>query len=65
METTIELIKYLTDDNSELISLYYGEEIEESKANELADQVMELYPELDVEVHYGGQPVYYYVLSVE
>jgi uncharacterized protein len=63
--TTIELIKCLADGESELISLYYGEEVSEDEANELADQVMELYPQLDVEVHYGGQPIYYYVLSVE
>lgn len=64
-ETSIELIKNLTDDESELISLYYGEEVSEEEANDLAEEVMELYPNLDVEVHYGGQPIYYYVLSVE
>lgn len=63
--TTIDLIKSLTDDESELISLYYGEEIKEEEANELTDEVMKLYPNLDVDVHYGGQPIYYYVLSVE
>ncbi len=63
--TTIELIKCLADEDSELISLYYGEEISEEAAAELADEVMGLYPELDVELHYGGQPIYYYVLSVE
>ncbi len=62
---TIDLIKNLADDESELISLYYGEEVKEEEASELADEVMELYPNLDVEVHYGGQPIYYYVLSVE
>ncbi len=64
-ETTLALIKSLVDDDSELISLYYGEEISEEDANALADKVMESYPNLDVEVHYGGQPIYYYVLSVE
>jgi len=64
-DTTIELIECLTDDNSELISLYYGHDVSEDDANELADKIMELYPNLDVEVHYGGQPIYYYVLSVE
>ncbi|MDF2542202.1 MAG: hypothetical protein K0S47_1920 [Herbinix sp.] len=64
-ETTVELINCLADDASELISLYYGDEINEAAANELAEEVMELYPDLDVEVHYGGQPIYYYVLSVE
>ena len=64
-ETTLELIKCLADEDSELISLYYGEEISEEDANSLADEVMAIYPNLDVEVHYGGQPIYYYVLSVE
>ena len=63
--TTLELIKCLADEDSELISLYYGEEISEEDANALADEVMGIYPNLDVEVHYGGQPIYYYVLSVE
>ena len=63
--TTFELIQNLTDDDAELISLYYGEEISEGEANELAEEIMEAYPNLDVEVHYGGQPIYYYVLSVE
>lgn len=63
--TTFELIKKLTDENSELISLYYGEEISEGEANEMAEELMDAYPNLDVEVHYGGQPIYYYVLSVE
>ena len=63
--TTLELIECLADDDSELISLYYGVETSEEDANILAEAVMELYPNLDVEVHYGGQPIYYYVLSVE
>ena len=62
---TIELIQDLVDDESELISLYYGEDITDEDANELADELMESYPNLDVEVHYGGQPIYYYLLSVE
>jgi len=64
-DTTLELIENLADDDSELISLYYGVETSEEDANILAEAVMELYPNLDVEVHYGGQPIYYYVLSVE
>ncbi len=64
-ETTIELIKCLAEENAELISLYYGEDVNEEDANALADRVTQFYPNLDVEVHYGGQPIYYYVLSVE
>lgn len=64
-DTTKELISSLVDDESELISIYYGEEVKEEDANLLADELMEKYPDLDVEVHFGGQPIYYYVLSVE
>lgn len=63
--TTIELVKCLVDEDSELISLYYGEEVKEEDANKVAEDIMSLYPDVDVEVHYGGQPIYYYVLSVE
>ena len=64
-KTTLELIGHLITEESELVSLYYGDEVEEDMANSLADQVMEQYPDVDVEVHMGGQPIYYYVLSVE
>ena len=63
--TTIELVKCLVDEDSELISLYYGEEVKEEDANKVAEDIMSLYPDVDVEVHSGGQPIYYYVLSVE
>ncbi|HCL01781.1 MAG TPA: dihydroxyacetone kinase [Lachnoclostridium phytofermentans] len=64
-ETTLELIENLVDDDSELISLYYGAEVTEEDANQIADQITEKYPMVDVEIHMGGQPIYYYVLSVE
>ncbi len=64
-DTTLELLACLADESSELISLYYGEEVSEEDANGLAEVLMEKYPNMDVEVHYGGQPIYYYVLSVE
>jgi DAK2 domain fusion protein YloV len=64
-DTTLELIDSLVNDSSELVSLYYGEEIKKEEASELADKVMDQYPDMDIEVHYGGQPIYYYVLSVE
>ncbi len=63
--TTMELIQKLVDEDSELISLYYGEETSEEDAEALSAELMELYPDMDVEVHYGGQPIYYYLLSVE
>ena len=64
-DVTYELLETLMDEDSELVSLYYGQETSEEDANALADRVMEAYPDVDVEVHPGGQPIYYYVLSVE
>jgi dihydroxyacetone kinase-like predicted kinase len=64
-DTTFELITGLVEDDSELISIYYGAETTEEQANELAELVMGEYPDMDVEVHFGGQPIYYYILSVE
>lgn len=65
LETTIDLIEQLVDEDSELISIYYGQDTSEEDANEIAEQIMEKHPMVDVEVHMGGQPIYYYVLSVE
>ena len=64
-KTTLDLIDHLITEDSELVSLYYGDEVQEDAANSLADEIMEQYPDVDVEVHMGGQPIYYYVLSVE
>ena len=63
--TTVELVENLVDDDSELISLYYGEDIKVEEAKEVASTLEEKYPNIDVELHYGGQPIYYYILSVE
>ena len=64
-ETTKEMLACLVDEDSELISLYYGEEITEEMAESLAKEIEELYPDVDVDMHSGGQPIYYYVLAVE
>ncbi len=64
-DTTVDLIHQLIDDDSELVSLYFGAEVDEEEANAVAEAIMEEYPDIDVEVQYGGQPIYYYVLSVE
>ncbi len=64
-DTTRELLAQLVDEDSELISLYFGQDIQEADAEEFAKNVEALYPEVDVDVHMGGQPIYYYVLSVE
>ena len=63
--TTIDLLKEMVDDDSELISVYYGRDINEDQAGELEELIGEEFPDLDVEVQHGGQPVYYYMLSVE
>lgn len=64
-EVTKDLIDNLMDDDSELISIYYGNDIEEASAEELAKQIEEAYLDADVELNYGGQPIYYYIVSVE
>ena len=64
-ETTVELIKKLMDEDSELITLYYGEGMTEEEATAVAEIIEEYDDEVEVEVHYGGQPIYYYFISVE
>ena len=55
----------LVDEDTELISLYYGQDVQEESAENFAQEIEDLYPDVDVDVHSGGQPIYYYVLSVE
>ena len=64
-ETTKELIANLVDEDSELISIYYGEEVSDEEAEKFAGEIEELYPDVDVDIQFGGQPIYYYVLAVE
>ena len=64
-ETAKEMLAQLVDDDSELISLYYGEEVNEEDAEKFAAEIEAAYPDVDVDSHYGGQPIYYYVLAVE
>lgn len=63
--TAKDMLAQLVDDDSELISLYYGEDVTEEAAEEFTIELAELYPDLDVDTHFGGQPIYYYVLAVE
>ena len=58
-------LEQLVDDDSELISLYYGQDVTEEEADAFTQEVEKLYPDIDVDVHCGGQPIYYYVLAVE
>lgn len=62
---TKDLLKEMVDEDSELISIYYGADVKEEDAQEFADYVEETYGDCDVEFNYGGQPIYYYILSVE
>ena len=64
-EVTLALFEKLIDDESELISIYYGQDVTREAAEALASKLGGLYSSCDVEVHSGGQPIYYYVTSVE
>ncbi len=64
-DTTIELIKQLVDDESEIISIYYGSDVNEEQAEEIAEEIQNEFEDVEVEVNFGGQPIYYYVVSVE
>lgn len=63
--TTLELIGHMVDEDSELICLYYGQDVNEEDATALADSIEEHYPDVEVEINFGGQPIYYYMISVE
>lgn len=64
-QTTVDSLKELVDEDSEIISVYYGDSITEEDAGRLSEQLSELFPEVEVEVNFGGQPIYYYVISIE
>ncbi|MBQ8813666.1 MAG: DAK2 domain-containing protein [Lachnospiraceae bacterium] len=64
-EVTLQMIGEMVDDESCVISIYYGQDVSADKAEALESKVQALYPDLDVEVHSGGQPIYYYLVSVE
>ena len=63
--TTKEMLEALVDEDSELISIYYGADVSEEDAEKLTAEIEEKYPSVDVDTHFGGQPIYYYVLAVE
>lgn len=64
-DTAMEMLAKMIDDDSELVSVYFGEEVDEDAANDLVAEIEEKYPDVDVECHSGGQPIYYYIISVE
>ena len=64
-EATLKMLEEMIDEDSELISLYFGQDTKEDEAEAFAEKLEDLYPEIDIDVHNGGQPIYYYVVSVE
>lgn len=63
--TTLEMVDAMVDEDSAIVSIYFGSDSDEDSANELATAIEEKYPDVEVEVNDGGQPIYYYVISVE
>lgn len=64
-DTTLDMVAKLIDEDSELISIYYGEDVDKEDAENLESKIQETYPDCDIEVHQGDQPIYYYIISVE
>ena len=64
-QTALELLNAMVDEESELISIYYGQDVEEAAAEQFLAKAEEAHPDVDIELHFGGQPIYYYVISVE
>ncbi|MBR6665019.1 MAG: DAK2 domain-containing protein [Lachnospiraceae bacterium] len=64
-QVTMEMVDAMVDDDSELISIYYGSDVTEEDAQVICDELSAKYPDCDVELQFGGQPIYYYVISVE
>lgn len=64
-EVCEKTVEKLVTDESMMITLFYGKEVQEAEANALAEKLAEKYPDLEVDVHMGGQPLYYYLISVE
>ena len=64
-QVTEDMVAAMVDEESELISVYYGSDVAEEDAQKLSDALAEKYPDCDVDIQYGGQPVYYYIISTE
>ena len=64
-EITKSLVEKLVDEDSAIVTLFYGEDVTEEEANNLRDELEEKFEDLDIELYYGGQPLYYYLISVE
>jgi len=63
--TTLDMVSQLVDEDSAIVTIYYGQDMTEDDANAIAAQIEENHPDVEVEVQFGGQPIYYYLISVE
>ena len=64
-QTLIEMLREMVDEESALITLYSGKDVKPQEAKIISEKVMDAFPDMEVELQEGGQPVYYYVISVE
>ena len=64
-ETTMKMIDAMVDEDSAIVSIYYGADETEEHAQEIGKMIEEKYPDVEVEINCGGQPIYYFVISVE
>ena len=64
-DVLLELVEKIADEDSEFITIYYGEDVTEEEAEKLGEKIEEKLDEVEVSVKYGGQPLYYYIISVE
>ena len=64
-ECARDVVEQAVNDSSEVITLYYGQDITEEQAEQLAGELSEIFDQCEIEVYAGGQPLYYYIISVE
>ena len=64
-ETTLSMVDEMVDEDSAIVSIYFGSDATEDDASEIASAIEEKYPDVEVEINNGGQPIYYYIISVE
>lgn len=65
LSSALETLEKVITDEHEILTIYYGEDISEEKGTELSSKLEDKYPDLDIEIYYGGQPLYYYIFSIE
>jgi len=65
LETTVKLVEQMVDDESEIITLFYGEEMNREEAEKIAAILTDTYPDCEIELHPGGQPLYFFIIAIE